>query len=179
MTESNRPELHRPFDIVSLPDGGRHIEISPSDAERDAIARRLDLLAVADFAVRGRLDPLRRGRSAIFNGRMTAALTQRCIITGDPVDAAIDEEIHVRLLTEDESDKRTEVEIDADEDDLEIAEEGIVDLGEICVQYLAIALDPYPRAPGAQAPALPEEVDSADVVKPNPFAVLKKLKDKT
>lgn len=179
MTTRELPELHRPFDIVSLPDGGRGIEIVANDAERDAVARHLGLLALGAFAVRGRLDPLRRGRSAVFVARMTAAVTQECIASGDPVEAAIDEEIHVRLMTEDEAEARAELDLDADEEDVETAEEGIVDLGDICVQYLALALDPYPRAPGAAAPVMPEEDEPDDSIVSNPFAVLKKLKDKT
>ena len=44
-----------------------------------------------------------------------------------------------------------------------------IDLGEAVAQQLAIALDPYPRAPGA---ALPEEPRAAG----GPFAALKSLK---
>ncbi len=179
MSAREKAELHRPFDIVSLPDGGRGIEIVASDAERDAIARRLGLLALGAFAVRGRLDPLRRGRTAIFVARMTAAVTQECIVSGDPVEAAVDEQIHVRLMTEDEAEARAELDLDVDEEDVETAEAGIADLGDISVQYLAIALDPYPRAPGAEAPVLPEDDDAEDNIPSNPFAILKKLKDKT
>lgn len=173
------PELHRPFDIVSLPEGGRAIEITANETERDAVARRLGLLGLAAFTVRGSLDPTRRGRSAVFDARLTAAVTQECIVTGDPVDAEIDEQIHVRLVTEEEAERRAELDIDADEDDLETAEAGIVDLGDISVQYLALALDPYPRAPGAAAPDLPEDDADDHSTASNPFAVLKKLKDKT
>ncbi len=172
-------ELTRPFDIVSLPDGGRAIEIAPSDDERAAIAARLGLLGLAAFSVKGRLDRLRRGHSAVFEGRLTALVTQECIVSGDPVDAAIDEELSVRLLTEDEAEARTELDIEADEDDIEVAAAGIIDLGDICVQYLALALDPYPRAPGAADVVLPQEGADDVSTAENPFAVLKKLKDKT
>src|SRR3546814_17044110 len=40
----------------------------------------------------------------------------------------------------------------ADEDPPEPFENGCIDLGEIVVQHLAVALDPYPRAPGAELP---------------------------
>ncbi len=179
MSAREPPELHRPFDIVSLPDGGRAIEITASEAERDAIARRLGLLGLAAFTVRGSLEPVRRGRSAVFDARLAAAVTQECIITGDPVAAQIDERVRVQLATEEEADRRAELDIDVDEDDIETADAGIVDLGDIGVQYLALALDPYPRAPGAAAPDLPEDDGDDDSTVPNPFAVLKKLKDKT
>lgn len=172
-------EFTRPFDIVSLPEGGRAIEIAPSDDERAAIAARLGLLGLAAFSVKGRLDPLRRGHSAVFGGRLTATVTQECIVSGDPVEALIGEELSVRLLTEDEAEARTELDIEADEDDIEVADAGIVDLGDICVQYLALALDPYPRAPGAADIVLPQEGANDESPAENPFAVLKKLKDKT
>ena len=179
MSAPQSAELPRPFDIVSLPESGRAIEIGANSAERDAIARRLGLLQLREFAVTGRLSPERRGRSAVFEARLQARVIQECIVTGEPVEAAIDEEWRVRLLTEAAADTRTEVEIEADEDDVEIAEAGIVDLGDICVQYLALALDPYPRAPGA-ADVVPLESDANDGSSAqNPFAVLKKLKDKT
>ena len=179
MSGREPPELSRPFDIVALPEGGRAVEITASEAERAAIARRLGLLGLGAFGVAGRLDPLRRGHSAVFGGRLTARVTQECIVSGDPVEAEIDEELYIRLLTEAEADARTELDIEADEDDLEIAEAGMVDLGDIGVQYLALALDPYPRAPGAGDVVLPEEESGEESKRENPFAVLKKLKDKT
>ena len=41
---------------------------------------------------------------------------------------------------------------DDDPDDIE-TEAGMADLGEALAQDLALALDPYPRAPGAEVPA--------------------------
>ncbi|MCP5433470.1 MAG: DUF177 domain-containing protein [Alphaproteobacteria bacterium] len=47
---------------------------------------------------------------------------------------------------------------------------GLVDLGAVLCEELALALDPYPRKPGARLEAAPE--DGAE----GPFAVLKELK---
>jgi hypothetical protein len=59
---------------------------------------------------------------------------------------------------------------DDDPDDIE-TEAGIADLGEALAQQLSLALDPYPRTPGAE---LPDEyrADGAS----GPFAVLRKLR---
>jgi uncharacterized metal-binding protein YceD (DUF177 family) len=179
MTALSATELHRPFDIIALPEGGRVIDITAGEGERQAIAARLGLLAIHAFSVHGRLDPVRRGHSAVFSGRLAATVVQECIVTGEPVDASIDEEFSVRLQTESEAEARDELEIAADEDDVEVAEGGMVDLGDIAVQYLALSLDPYPRLPGAEAPALPKDDGEEESIPSNPFAVLKKLKDKT
>jgi uncharacterized metal-binding protein YceD (DUF177 family) len=142
-------ELHRPFEIAAIPDAGRAVDIAATPEECAAIAERLGLVALRDFRVKGRLGVRRRGRGASFEAHLTATVTQSCIVTLEPVEAAIDEEIAVRLLSEDEAQVQEELDIDAEEDDIEIVEGGVVDVGDLCVQYLALALDPYPRRPDA------------------------------
>ncbi len=108
---------------------------------------------------------------------MTAAVTQRCVVSLEPVDADIDETLQIRLVTEEQEQTSAELDLHPDEEDVEVVDAGLIDLGDICVQYLALALDPYPRRADlsdTEVP-LPEEI-SEDVS--NPFAVLKKLKDK-
>ncbi|MGE0668201.1 MAG: DUF177 domain-containing protein [Sphingomonadales bacterium] len=179
MTVGAPEELRRPFDIVALPDGGRAIDIAANEAEREAVAGRLGLLSVSRLTLNGRLDPLQRGRSAVFEARLSAGVIQECIVSGEPVEAVIDETLRVRLLVEDDADEGAELDLVADDDDVEYAEAGIVDLGELGVQYLALALDPYPRAAGA-GDVVPGEIDGeGSGSRENPFAVLKKLKDKT
>jgi hypothetical protein len=43
-------------------------------------------------------------------------------------------------------------------------------------EQLALSLDPYPRAPGAELPPLDEPEEPVAPAKPNPFAVLGRLK---
>ncbi|MEN3950369.1 DUF177 domain-containing protein [Iodidimonas sp. SYSU 1G8] len=170
-------EMHRPIDIGALTDSGRAIDFVASPEECAAIATRLEIVAVRDLRVLGRLDPVRKGATARFEARMTAAVTQRCVVSLDPVEADIDEMLHIRLVTEEQEQTSAELDLQPDEEDVEVVGAGLVDLGDICVQYLALALDPYPRRADLADTevALPEEI-AEDVS--NPFAVLKKLKDK-
>ena len=67
------------------------------------------------------------------------------------------------------------IEYDALEGDL-------VDVGEIVAQTLSISMDPYPKAKGASVKAPKNvniSVNEPELEKPNPFAVLSKLKDKS
>ena len=68
----------------------------------------------------------------------------------------------------------------AAEDDFEAAEmvqNGHIDLGEVVAQYLALELEPYPRAPGVSLPAQVTVGDDGDKDKKhNPFKVLEGLK---
>ena len=175
---SQTSELHRPIDLGGLLDSGRVVDITASADECAAIARRLGLVALRDFRAVGRLDVVRRGRVTSFDARLRATVTQTCIVTLEPVEAVIDETIEVRLLSQSETRAQQELDIDIEEDDIEITETGIVDVGDIAVQYLALALDPYPRSPGAAEVVLPVEGGDEETTPANPFDVLKKLKDK-
>ena len=54
---------------------------------------------------------------------------------------------------------------------------GEIDLGETIVQYLGVAIDPYPRAPGAEIPQQYQlEVETDVKIRKNPFEVLTSLR---
>ena len=60
-----------------------------------------------------------------------------------------------------------------EEDPPEQIENGEIDLGETIVQYLGVAIDPYPRAPGAEIPQQYQLEMETDVeILKNPFEVL-------
>ena len=63
-------------------------------------------------------------------------------------------------------------------DEPEPIADGRIDLGEAVVQQLAIALDPYPRAPGAELPAQysAEEANGSRDDAVTPFAALGRLR---
>jgi hypothetical protein len=101
---------------------------------------------------------------------------QSCVVTLAPVPQSIDEEIAVRFLPDDgkeEGAKEIEVYLDG-EDPPEILDGQSIDLGALAVEYFAVAVDPYPRAPGADLSAvLPSE--GADEPPESPFAALAAL----
>ncbi|MFC7539628.1 DUF177 domain-containing protein [Siccirubricoccus deserti] len=84
------------------------------------------------------------GRRGAGRGRFTATVTQACIVTLEPVEQQMAESLAFRLLPPEQE------EADGPEDLDEIAcPDGVADLGEAVAEQLALALDPYPRAPGA------------------------------
>jgi hypothetical protein len=93
-------------------------------------------------------------------------LEQACVVTLDPVLQRIDEPVAWRLLPAgmEPSDG------DDDPDDIE-TEASVADLGEALAQQLSLALDPYPRAPGAEVPEA-YRPDGAS----GPFAALARLR---
>lgn len=103
---------------------------------------------------------------------MRAQVIQACVVSLDPVEAVLEVPFH-RLFGPSEASER-DVQIlpeDADPPDPLIG--GAIELGEAVAEELGLALDPFPRKPGA-------EFRSAEEGEPrgNPFASLAKLKEK-
>lgn len=159
------PEFSHRLPLAQVPAAGRDLRLEAGPAEREALARRFGLLALHALAADLRLAPDAEGTVQV-TGRMTAELDQECGVTLVPVRQSVDEPVAWRLLPEgmEPSDEEDEP------DDIE-TEQGVADLGEALAQQLSLAIDPYPRAPGAE---LPQGLGNQEAH--GPFAALLKLK---
>ena len=137
-------------------------------AEREALAHRLGLLSLGRLEVEARL--VRAvGGGVRLEGRVAADLVQECVVTLEPVPGSIREEFAIlyrRQAPRSES-------IDPDSEDVELLESDEIDVGEAAAQQLSLAIDPFPRAPGA---VLPEPKAAPSELSQHPFAGLAKLK---
>lgn len=172
-------EFSRPFPVDQVGSRETVRDIEATAAERAALAERLDLVALDSLTATLRLRRLPDGLIRV-SGRFAADVVQSCVVTLEPVPARCSEEFTLlfgeQVVREGSA---REIEFDAiGEDEPEPIEGGAIDLGEAVVQHLAVALDPYPRAPGAEVPA--EYSGSASTgngqTAPSPFAVLSKLR---
>ena len=164
---------------------GLDLKFDATAAEREALARRLDLLALDSLAAELRFEPADDATGAIrVSGTMRARLVQRCVVTLEPVPGELRESISVLYAPQpaDES----EIEVPAEEDAPEpLPAEGI-DAGEVVAEHLALLLDPYPRHPDAPATPLTYATDDEGPPKgakggdsgAGPFAALGQLKSK-
>jgi uncharacterized metal-binding protein YceD (DUF177 family) len=156
------PEFSRPERLDTIGTAPRHVAIEATEAERAALARRFDLVAVDRLAAE--LDLHREAGGVVVRGRVEGAVTQACVITGDPVAARIDEPLALRFV-EGQPDAE-ELELDVDDCDTVPIEGGSIDLGEAAAETMALALDPYPRAPSAEAALRAAGVLTEDEARP-------------
>jgi uncharacterized metal-binding protein YceD (DUF177 family) len=163
------PEFSRVVGVNTLPRGGRTIAIEADEAERAGLARRFDLLALDALQARLTLTP-GRGDTVVVTGTLTAAVVQRCVVTLDPVPAAVEDEVEAVFAHAAGRDE-AEVEVDPLAAEVEPLADGRIDLGELTAQHLLLALDPYPRSPDAPEPAA--ELPEGETKTRRPFAVLK------
>ncbi len=167
------PEFSRPVALGRIPAEGREDRLAASPEECAALARRFGILAIHGLDAVLRLAPERGGALAV-SGRMTAEVVQECVVTLEPVTQSVAEEVSLRVLP-----AGTEPSDDPDGPDEIAAEGGVLDLGEAIAEQLSLALDPYPRAPGAalapDADAPPPEAADA-LAPPGAFAALAALR---
>ncbi len=171
-------------EVDSLPKTGRDFKMNASAEECAAVAKRLDLLELKSLSAS--LHLVRRGGGFIsVTGDFDAQLSQACVVTLKPVPAHLHEPISMTFMdapsprTGKSRDRSAEELISVEDDDPpEFVTEGRIDLGELVVEQLVLALDPYPRAedahfePQSWSSGCREEAPTS----PNPFAALVKLK---
>lgn len=142
------PEFSRRVDVSRMGRLEHRMEIKANAEERAALAKRFDLVALdelsADLVLR------KRGDGVVeLTGHWHARLAQSCVVTLEPVGAELGGE--VRLFFGGAPAGAGADPLD-DEGWPEPIEDGAIDVGEAVVQLMGVALDPYPRAPGAAAP---------------------------
>jgi uncharacterized metal-binding protein YceD (DUF177 family) len=147
MTETPRSPPTRFRTGALSPRKPTRFDYSPEAAAREVLARDLGLLALGHLSLRGEITPLGRDE-LVLTARLEAAADQACVVTLAPVPARIGENISRRYIADLAQPEGDEVEM-PDDDSLEPMPE-VIDLAEIATEALALALPPYPRAPGAE-----------------------------
>ncbi len=169
-----------------------NLTLSPDEAQRTRLIRRLGLLALDDCEAQVKLKR-QSGHMIHVTGEVRARIRHACVVTMEPVKGQVKESFDAWYadtaqaisLSKVKRDKellatKGEIEMPSEKDDPEAIIDGKIDVGELITQYLSLGIDPYPRAPGVE-PADGEEgrsvYEDESVIK-NPFAALKDWKDK-
>ena len=155
-------ELSRPVPLDRAA-AGLTLTVEASPEECAAAARRLTTPSVPPLRCEWPLTA--HGNVFDATGSLAARLHQECVVSLDAFPVVVAERFAVRFVP---AGQESEDADDPEQPD-ELPYDGpFLDLGEATVEQLALALDPYPRKPGAE---LPEDVsDGPD----NPFDALAK-----
>lgn len=143
------PEFHRPERVDTIGGTPRDVAIAADGAECAGLAARFGLVEVS--ALSARLSVRRDAGGIRASGHVRGAVVQQCTVTGDAVPAVIDEAVDLRFVDGDAVVATSEVELSADDLDQIEYRGGTIDLGEAAAETLALALDPFPRGPRAEA----------------------------
>lgn len=178
MSRTDKPDPWRvPVVVAQIPETGLHRDIEADQAVRAAMADVGGLcevlLAQASFDV----TPQSGGRFHVA-GHVRARIGQTCVVTLDEIESEIDEPVDLVFAPPEQIPQMAALVDEAEDDDEEVPdppepiENGMIDLGRVATDALYLAVDPYPRKPGAVF----EPVVAADDPEDHPFAALKALK---
>lgn len=157
-------ELSRIVRLDRVPTRGLTIDVTANETERAALAKRFGLLELPALKAEVTVQP---GLGGVWSvtGQLRADVVQACVVTLDPVAQSIDEAIDLRFAAG--------AKANADDPDAPEPLDGdSLDVGAIVADHVSLALDPFPRAPGATYEPAAQPADA----KPNPFAALEALK---
>jgi uncharacterized metal-binding protein YceD (DUF177 family) len=177
---SPQPALPRhPLRLADLPNRKpTEAVLTPTTAERAALAEALGITAIKKLTFQARLTPIGR-TDWTLDGRLGATVVQDCVVTFAPVTTRIDEDVR-RTYMQDLPDPDPG-ESEMPEDDTVDPLPAVLDLGDVMAEALALALPAFPRAPDAP----PLEVSVTEPGKApmtdadaRPFAGLAALRDK-
>lgn len=141
-------ELSRMVDTSHWHGPALSIVVETTVDERRRLAARFDLQDIV--SLRGELC-LEQDDDDLFrlSGRLVADVVQTCVVSLEPIRAHVDESFGRSYSAAAKADA-TDEPIDAEGDDPpDPIVEGKIDVGEALAEELGLALDPYPRLPGA------------------------------
>ncbi|MFD1880345.1 YceD family protein [Paracoccus pacificus] len=149
------------------------IDLKPDAAARRAIAADLDLLDLPELRFTGRITA-EGGQAWALTGRLKARVVQPCVVTLDPVTTDLSEDL--RRVYSPHAVQPEGDEVEMPDDEIEPLGQ-FIDVGEVMVEALALALPPWPRAAGADAAeaALGDDPGAGDEERQKPFAGLADL----
>lgn len=149
--------------------------IAAEPGELSALAGFLAIDRVDHLSIAGFLTPM-AGDEWRVRGRMVAKIRQTCVVTLEPVDSRLDVEVERRFLPAGSFSPTREISVGTDDFDAPDPYVDAIDLAAIAVEALALSIDPYPRASGAELESSSaRSSDPEDSI--GPFAGLAVLRD--
>jgi len=167
------PPIESIYDLSRLSAAGAEITVAAKSDELARLAQWAEVDAVTRFEARITLGKSSQTRFT-YEAELSADIVQSCVVTLEPVHSHVERSFSrsLHLTVGRAADREATVIVAPGDDD---APEDIgsprYDLAAPLLEELALAIDPYPRAPGVafEAPAAARPADES------PFAVLKKL----
>jgi len=175
MTDKSDP-WRVPVLVAQIPDTGLHRDIEAGPAAREAMAEVGGLREILSANASLDVTPKSGGRFHV-TGQVRARVGQTCVVTLDPIENDIDEEVDLIFAPPEQIPDLADLVDEAVESDVEIPdppepiENGVIDLGRLATDALFLAIDPYPRRSDAVFEPPVIATDPAD----HPFAALKAL----
>lgn len=161
------------YELGRLSQAGDEVTISPTTDDLARIAQWAGVQSIEMFTAKIDLQKISPTRFKL-NASLEADIVQACVVTLEPLRAHITRSfMRDLLLAQAPQHAVKEIELTpVDDDGREEIDSLRYDLAVPVLEEFALAIDPYPRAPGVEFEPPADEADSPE----HPFAALKSLK---
>jgi hypothetical protein len=165
-----------PVIVAQIPETGLHRDIEADQPAREVMAEVAGLREILSANASLDVTPKGGGRFHVA-GHVRARIGQICVVTLDPIENDIDEEVDLIFAPPEQIPDLADLVDEAAESDIEIPDppepivNGVIDLGRLATDALFLGIDPYPRRKDAVFEPPVEAADPED----HPFAALKAL----
>lgn len=163
------PEFSMEIDLAEIGKGDKRYKLVAGEEERRKVAARLKIPSVDKLEGEARLKVTKT--DILVEGEVRASLIRECVASLEQMAEEVREPFDLHFTRQAPEDDGEEADLDAPE----VHEGDTIDLGEILVQQLALAMDPFPRKEGAKSLA---EAYGGEALA-SPFAALKDAFKKT
>ncbi len=162
----------------------RAYQLNAVGSQLSDLADRFKLIALNSFSAAITVQKEAKTDIIWIRGDIKADLVQQCVVTLGDVPEQVADSFELMLVSPELAEQMDEDEVylDPKAPDYDAFDGSLVPVGDIVVQTLSVLMDPYPKqadaelkVPNGQGIVVNEELEE----KPNPFAVLSKLRDKS
>jgi uncharacterized metal-binding protein YceD (DUF177 family) len=161
-------------DLSRLPVGETEFSLTPNEDERARMAQWLSVDGLMPLEAKVRV--IRQSEHYYtYEASLVADVVQSCVVTLEPVPSHIERQFRrlfevVSGMRQRPAGRTVHIAI-GEEDEPELLDNPVVDLAAPVLEELSLAIEPYPRVPGAIFHQPPEQEPRT-----SPFEVLKVLK---
>jgi len=164
----------KPVAVAALPPDGAEFELVPDAETRVSLAHYAGVEALNALAARLTVKPDGRGGASV-RGTLEADVRQTCVVTLEPFDNQIRESVSLRFApAEAIAPAPPAIELGVVDPPDPLAD-GKLDLAAVVAEFLVLAIDPYPRKPGA---AFVQPGEPGERAESSKFAALEQLKSR-
>jgi uncharacterized metal-binding protein YceD (DUF177 family) len=143
-----RVEFPRPLLVARVAKLGSHEKLKADAKECERMAKRLGVTAIYELKAELKVRPWRGGGFKVA-GTATVDLEQTSVISLEDFRQTVEFEVERYFLPH--------VGEPDEELDIDIIDNGEIDLGEVVAETIALELDPYPRKPGEEFAPIVED----------------------
>lgn len=162
----------------------RAYKLKASEQEMTELKERFGLVKLSSFNANVAVSCEPKAKAIWIRGDIAAELVQQCVVTLGDVPEQVAEPFELMLVSPEVAEQfdEDEVYLDPKAPDYDAFEGDTLPVGEMVAQTLSVLMNPYPKQADAkitvqsgQGVSINEDLEE----KPNPFAVLSKLRDKS